>query len=200
MKEAGLRVRLTDLCEIHSGYSFRSGISPEPEGTIRVVQTKNLSDQGIEVADLTRVKDPGFREHHFLSEGDLVFRSRGNSWRTVEARGFTGPVALSAPLVRLRPKSNLVLSPFLIWSMNHESIQSQLSSRARGSSILLLSAQDLGDLTIEVPSRETQNTIVVLLELQQRESVLTARLLDARQRLFNHIATALATHGETNGQ
>jgi hypothetical protein len=177
---------LGQIAQIQVGYSFRSGIEPSNLGPVRVVQMKDVAESSVGLDSLTTVDDIGFKENHWILPGDLVFRSRGGSFKTSIIRATAGQMILAAPLIRIRPEPT-VLPDYLNWYFGLESTQARLNEKSRGTTQLMVGIDDLKQLVVNLPDLAMQEAIVSIVSLLEREHDLTERVRARRQQLVTYI-------------
>ena len=177
---------LGEIAQVQVGYSFRSGIEPSAKRGILVVQMKDLTGFVVSLGSLVAVEDLGFKESHRVRTGDLVFRSRGGSFKTSIISLTSTPMILAAPLIRIRPEP-FVVPAYLNWYFNLESTQAQLTERSRGTTQLMVGIDDLKQLVVDLPDVSTQEAVVSIVALQQREHDLADRVSARRHQLVTHM-------------
>lgn len=174
-----MNVRLADVAEVRTGYSFRGKIDHDPGGRIAVIQMRDIGDAGqVDTKRCIHIKEePAFRRH-LLQPGDVVMQARGSTFPagTVDA-SFHGIAAFGLHV--LRPSVE-VLSPYLAWVLNQSTTQGAINAMTRGTRVPFLSKSNLGDLHIPLPARQTQGQIVEVAQLQQRAAHIAAELQNLR--------------------
>jgi restriction endonuclease S subunit len=120
------------------------------------------------------------KKHHLVKSGDIVFRSRGQVTTAAILIEDPGPAVVSAPLLRIRVDQNVVLSDYLVWYINHPSSQALLASRAKGTSLKMISKQALESLEVTVPPIEKQRAIAELAALANEEQRLLKKITGCR--------------------
>jgi hypothetical protein len=177
---------LAQLAEVQMGYAFRSRLEHDPQGTVAVIQMKDIDDANLlHVEQALRVALPQGKTRHLLRGGDLLFRSRGRSNGVALVAQGIGPSVLSAPMLLIRPHK--VLPAYLCWYLNAPATQAQLSALSEGTSVRMISAEALKALDVPLPSPAVQQRIVQAAALADREQSLMARIATLRQRLTDHI-------------
>jgi hypothetical protein len=178
-----MKLYLNKIASIQMGYSFRTRLDFMDQGQISVVQMKDLNDENrVDCKDLMRVGMDTVKKHHLVRTGDIVFRSRGQVTTAAILIEDPGPAVVSAPLLRIRVDQNVVLPDYLVWYINHPSSQALLSSRAKGTSLKMISKQALESLEVTVPSIEKQRAIAELAALASEEQHLLRKIADRRSR------------------
>lgn len=183
--------KLGDLADIQMGYPFRSRLEHDPQGDVAVIQMKDIDDANLLRTDeAIRVQLPSGKTHHLLRPGDLLFRSRGRSnGATLVLEGIDLAI-LSAPMLLIRPHK--VLPEYLCWYINAPASQAQLAAMSEGTSVRMISAESIKTLDVLLPSLATQQRIVYLAALAEKEQALLARIARLRKNLANHSLMKLA--------
>jgi len=176
--------KLKDIAEIQLGYQPRTRMRADPSGSHRVIQIKDVSEDGVVgYSDLIRIspeREPGRYE---VRKGDVLFISRGNRLRS--ALVGTPPFATMAVsfFYILRPDSDVVEPAYLAWAINQPDVQAQVRKDAMGTGIPHIRREPVEDLRIGVPALEIQRQVLKVQELLTREERLVARLLRRRREL-----------------
>jgi len=180
-----------ELAEVQMGYPFRSRLEHDAQGGVAVIQMKDIDDANLlHTEEAIRVTLPKGKTHHLLRAGDLLFRSRGRSNGAAQVLEGIGPAVLAAPMLLIRPHK--VLPAYLCWYINAPATQAQLAALAEGTSVQMISAEALKALEVLLPSPATQQRIVQVAALAEREQALLARIATLRQRLTTHMLMKLA--------
>lgn len=179
-------VRLADVAQVRTGFSFRGKVDDDPAGDVAVLQTKDVDATGhLTPTDCIHIKDGPAYAGHFLEPGDVVVQSRGNAFPAGQVEApFHGIAAIGLHVVRPSPK---LLPAYLAWLLNHPTMQAMLSGMAHGSRIPFLSKASLAELRIPLPSLETQHRITSVAALQQEVDRLAGEL----QRLRTQYTAAI---------
>ena len=177
-----MRLKIKGLATVQMGYSFRSRLETSEDGSVAVIQMKDLLDDNTVYCDcLARIDMDDIKEHHLVRRGDLVFRSRGLVATSAVLLEDPGKAVVAAPLLRIRvAKPDKVLPEYLNWYISQRDAQIFLTSRAKGTVQKMISKQAIEDLEIALPSLEKQKTIVELASLVAREQTLLLSLADKR--------------------
>lgn len=181
-------VKLGDIAIIQMGYSFRSRIERDGSGSIGVIQMKDLTDENlVDPVGLTRIDLDPVPEHHRVQSGDLVFRSRGQTFSAAIVAEDPGTAVVAAPLFRIRVTDPNVLAEYLHWFINQPPSLAFLASRAKGTAQKMIDRQALEDLEIVVPPVERQRAVVELAALAGKEKSLMERLARKRYQCISAI-------------
>lgn len=179
-------MKLAELADVQTGYPFRSRLKHDPEGTVAVIQMKDIDDANrLRVEEAIKVTLPKGKGHHLLRSGDILFRSRGRSNGAAQVPDDIGAAVLSAPMLLIRPRN--VLPDYLCWFINAPATQAQLASLAEGTSVQMISAEALKAMDVPMPSNAVQQLIARTATLVEREQLLITRIAALRQQLTTHL-------------
>lgn len=194
MNDAALRMKLGDLAHIRAGHSFRGAVEAVPEGAVAVVQMKDiLPAGGVDWSSAVRTELVGRKEPDWLSDGDLLFVSRGSRYFAVCADSPPAPAVCGPHLFHLTVKARELLMPeFLAWEVGQGPVQRQLQQAASGSLQLSVTRQALEALEIPLPSLATQRVVTDLAAAAARERAVLTALIQNRELQLEALASALA--------
>jgi hypothetical protein len=182
--------RLADMAEISPGYPFRGRVPERPAGRVRVVQMRDITDEGgVDWRGAARTDLPGKRKPDWLQPGDVLFLHRGRRNLAVCLESVPGP-AVSSPhffLLRVKPKAGL-LPRFLAWQMNQAPARRYFEASAEGTYQLSIRRAVLEELPVKAPDLSTQERIIRLAETAQREKALYQSLMDNREQALAAVA------------
>lgn len=180
---------LAHACSILSGYTARGRIEPATLGGLMMIQLRDLSANGrLDVSRLTRAQLDDVQDRHLVHPGDVLFRSRGDrNTAAVVGEDLTEAALAVLPLMILRPKANIVSGEYLTWAINHPQTQRFFDSVARGTKLRMVSRSSLEHLDLDIPDFETQQKIVAIAALADREQVLSVQAAGLRKELTSKI-------------
>ena len=194
-----MRVKLGLLAEITTGYTFRSRLEAAPNGNMAVIQMKDLTDDNrLDPATLTRIESTETNPRQLVTPGDILFRSRGQTYTAALVDKDPGQAILAAPLLRIRPREG-VIPAYLTWFINLPATQARLARRAEGTALRMIRKQSLAELEIPLPSLAQQQAIVELSDLAAREQQLMARLTARRKQYVDSVLIQFAASGPEAG-
>ena len=164
-------LKITQLTSIQTGYTFRSRLEAMENGSVSVIQMKDLlSNNTVDCGKCIKTDMKTVRDHHLAQKGDLIFRSRGLV--TTSAILLTNPhkTIVSAPLLRIRiTNTKIILPEYLNWYISQKDAQRYFTSRQEGSSINMISQKQLEELPVPIPSLAEQKQILEINELHNQE-------------------------------
>ena len=188
-------MRLADACTIHTGYTARGRLEPTAAGGVLAIQLRDISSEGlVDPERLTRVQLDGLADRYFVRAGDVVFRSRGerNTASALDER-LREPALAVLPLMVLRPKRDVVTPAYLAWAINQPPAQRHFDVAARGTNIRMIPRSSLDDLELDVPDFETQEKIVAVNALADRERELSRLAAETRRKVMSLILVERAS-------
>ena len=188
-------MHLADACTIHTGYTARGRLEPTAAGGVLAIQLRDISSKGlVDPERLTRVQLDGLADRYFVRTGDVVFRSRGerNTASALDER-LREPALAVLPLMVLRPKRDVVTPEYLAWAINQPPAQRHFDVAARGTNIRMIPRSSLDDLKLDVPDFETQEKIVAVNALADRERELSQLAAETRRKVMSLILVERAS-------
>jgi len=182
-------MRLADTCTIHTGYTARGRLEPLAAGGVLAIQLRDISPEGrIDPDRLARVQLEDLADRYFVRAGDVVFRSRGdrNTASALDER-LQEPALAVLPLMVLRPNLGVVTPEYLAWAINQPPAQRHFDAAARGTNIRMIPRSSLDNLELDVPDIETQEKIVAVDALAERERLLSQLAAETRRQMISLI-------------
>jgi restriction endonuclease S subunit len=203
-------MKLKDIAEIQIGYQHRDKGHPiniDSTGTHRIIQIKDLdleepfkhevfgrggSAPYVWPDSLYQVTPAGDAERYLVSQGDVLFLSRGQRTYAVPVLQALENTVASYYFYILRPDADHVDHEYLAWFINQPIAQACLERLQRGSHIKIIPKSAFEELEVVLPPLATQRAIVELERLRQKEAYTMSRLVQARKRLINGLALRAA--------
>lgn len=182
-------MRLSELSDIHSGYTARGKLDPVPEGGVPALQLRDVGTTGdMSGPDFQRYHLNNLSDRYFVRGGEVVFRSRGEPNAAAAIPDpLPEPVVVIVPLVIVRPDRSRILPEYLAWVINQPDAQRQLGAEAQGTNLRMIPKTVLENLEIAVPDLTTQRSIVELNALARQEGQLLRQLATRRETLLSTI-------------
>ncbi|CAL7891139.1 restriction endonuclease subunit S [Fusobacterium necrophorum] len=155
--------KLGEVCEIINGYAFKS--SKYTIQGIRVIRISDVQNGFISDKDLKFYPIDSKNEilNYMLKENDLVLSLTGNVGRVAIITKDILPAGLNQRVACLRAK-NTCLSRYLFHFLNQEKFEKKAMQNASGGGQKNLSTNWLLKFEIPIPSLETQEKIVKILD------------------------------------
>ena len=187
-------MKLHDRAEITTGFTFRSGLKPEPEGNVRVIQTKDLIDDQLNASDsLTKINGFDFKSNHTVKQGDILFRARGHSHTAALIPHDTPNTIVAAPLLHVRVKSEKVVPEYLLWWINQHTSQQYFSRLSEGTNVKKVNTAGLKELEVLLPPIQEQKKIAALMKLDKKEQQILTKLADLKANFMERILMRVAS-------
>lgn len=153
---------LKDIVEVIAGYSFRTALQGKENASLFVLQAKNILDNStVDEKNLDGIDFENYRSKAIVKKGDVVISSRG-SFRAGSVSLESKNIIAASSVYILRLKKETVLPEYLAIYLNSSDGQKQLIESATGAAIKAIRRNDLGNISVVVPSIETQEKIIRL--------------------------------------
>lgn len=185
-------ITLAEVAEIAAGHPLRSGVDEFPAGETGVIQMRNVDPEvGVDWGSVSRIELPPARRIEFLSQGDVIFSTRGARTYAVALGAAPFPAVCSPHFFVLRIRRPAVEPRFVAWQINQAPAQEYLQREATGSHILNIRREVIERLEIVIPSLARQAAIIAFAEEAAREKRLLSALIENRQQQINALAAGL---------
>ena len=159
---------LKDIVEVIAGYSFRTALEGKKNASYFALQAKNiLENSTVDEENLDGIDFENYRSKAIVKKGDVVISSRGSFRAGSVSLELKNIVATSSVYI-LKIKNKNVLPEYLAIYLNSIQGQKQLGESATGASIKSIRRSDLENISIALPSIETQDKIVKLYYISKR--------------------------------
>lgn len=181
---------LKDVAEVQMGYSFREKPLLMLDGGIGLIQMRDLQSKNtVNLETVDRVHVETLHEKHLVQPGDIIFRSRGQNLTPALVEGYLPePHVVSAPLFRIRIMNEKnILPTYVMWCLVQDSAQAYFSAHRVGTHGGMINKTTLDNLPIPVPPIETQQKIIEIANLADRESGLLKAVSEKRHALISAI-------------
>ena len=176
------------IAYVQMGLTFRSRLEPISDGNVAVIQMKNLSaDNRLDSENLTLIEMQKLKEHHMVRQNDLIFRARGINNTAILVDREVKHTVVAAPLLLVLVSASSILPGYLCWFINLPLSQAFLQSHATGTAMRMIGKRALDALEVLIPSLSTQQCIIELSRLVDREQSLYTSLSDRRKLLVDNI-------------
>lgn len=134
----------------------------------------------------TRVEPPQKITSYLLRKGDLLFAGKGT---THLCKVFDSDIQAipSTTLFAIRPHLDIITPEYLCWYLNHPNVIATIKTTQVGTGTPMIHKSTLENLEIIIPSKEIQNHIVALANLQQREDKIIKEIAKKKMQITNQI-------------
>ncbi len=166
---------------------IQTGLFAKPAGVGELVylQSRHFDEQGRLLATLhSDLPAEDISPKHLLQPGDVLFAAKGTkNFATVyEAQNPPAVASTSFFVLRLQDKS--ILPDYFAWYLNSIKAQQELKAQAIGTGIPSISKQVLETLELQIPSLETQEAILKISTLFDREKKIRMEIEEQREQLI----------------
>ncbi|MEA2028242.1 MAG: restriction endonuclease subunit S [Campylobacterota bacterium] len=127
--------------------------------------------------------------HFITSQGDILVRLREPNI-AVHIDEKSSGVIVPALMAIIKPNQN-INSIYLTHFINSHEVQKRLRREIKGTTIPMIKAQDLSKLEVTLPTMQTQEKIVSILNLANREIELLGQLQNLKTQLKNELLDSL---------
>lgn len=177
---------LNEFTAIQTGYTLRGRLEPIERGGVPVVQMGDVSLRGLEPSSLARMAGYGISDRYFARSGDVLFRPRGDQTIAVPVpEKLKEPLLIILPLIILRPDRNIIMPEYLSWTINQYPAQRYFDESAHGTNMRMIPKSSLERLNLNIPDISSQERIVRISALSDRESALLNVLAEKKRQLVN---------------
>lgn len=187
-------LKLSDLAEIRTGFTFREKIEEVESGNAHVLQIKDVRSISTDkcgyllIADaLPQINWQG-KDNAIVSPECVLLPCRGEYLKAhlfVESKESSKslPLIVSSQFLIVTPNKK-VLPQYLCWYLNQSTVQHELRKESQGSKMPMLSVSSVSQLEVEVPNIDIQQHIIELNRIWEQEQILTQQLLKNREQMM----------------
>lgn len=181
-----MKSNLTKIAEIKAGFLFKTGLIPEKEGNVSVIQLKDVDEKGnLFSGNHLKVFLRNYVDDDCVRKGDILFKAKTNHpIAALVAEELNNTIATAHYFI-VRLKTTAVLPAYLSWYLNQKPAQIYLDKHAAGSRVQIINKQVLGNLEIVIPAMTVQEKIIKIYSLHHKEYELLNLLRDKKQRLIS---------------
>jgi hypothetical protein len=173
---------LNELVRLRVGSPFRERIQHDARGKFLVVQGKDIGSDGALILDgMVRVAEaPNKKAPDTLSQGDVIFQTRGVSYRAAIVPNVSTPMIAAGSLFIISPDAARIAPEYLVFFLNLPATQAALRQMATGSTIPNLRRSAIEQLEVPLPNLPDQHWLVELASLVRKESEISKRINSLR--------------------
>ncbi|GBE37823.1 type I restriction modification DNA specificity domain protein [bacterium BMS3Bbin08] len=189
-----MKKKIKNIAEIQIGYQFRGRIETDPEGTHKVIQIRDFDAlKNLQVAGLYKVLPKYNAERYLVNKRDVLFLSRGHHNYAIPIKVALENTIAASYFFILRVKTEQIIPEYLAWFINQAPAQGYLHNLARrGTHIPIVPKSVFENLKISIPDMETQEKIVKLNSLIEKEQNLLTNLQQKRTLLIRSVCLKAA--------
>ena len=180
-----LKIKLIkDIGGVYTGYTFRTSIANDPNGSILILQAKDITNTNqpiSEVSALSRVAGKRIRSPLFLKQNDVVLVVRiatSGKFRSAVFASSKANVMPSSSIYVIRIKSLTILPMYLSIYLNSVAGQTSMLRKVSGNSYIKnILRSSLCDIAIPVIPMHVQKNIISLQKnIVQQEKILKQKI------------------------
>lgn len=189
-------VRIQYCADVRPGFSAKSAIINEPDGTLQVITAQHVTKgepYRYSEEHTLLITPPKFYDKYLVTAGDILFMSRGANNYAVVVESVPNPTIAPLTFFIIRPKQN-VLSEYLAWYLNQEMAKAKLNEIRAGAGTPMIPSNAFREISIPLPPLATQKQIAKLGTLQMREKHLLQQMVDETDRLQQAIGKTLLSN------
>lgn len=175
------RIKLGEIAQILSGLYMKGN----PTGEIAYLQVKDLLMLSPETT-ASRIEYTPKLDYYMLKKGDLLFAGKGTTYLCKEFNLDILAVP-STTLYIIRLQSKIISPEYLCWFLNHPSVVAAVKTVQAGTGTPLIHKPAIENLEIIIPDQKTQQLIVELSTLQEREKEIIEAIAEKRMQITNQI-------------
>lgn len=167
--------RISDICEIISGYPFQSSTYSKT-GKYKLITIKNVQDSGIDLNIDNYIKDlpANLPNYCILSPGDILMSLTGNVGRV--GLMYVDDCLLNQRVALIKPKHSC-LNVFLYFLFKNDRLKIMMKNISTGTSQKNLSPIDVGNLVIPF------NVEIVKLFCDKLASIITKIVITEKEKV-----------------
>ncbi len=161
--------------------------------TYKTVTLKSFSSTGALLhSELDEfIANEELHKNYISQEGDILVRLREPNIAVYIDKNSSGLV-VPALMAIIKPKKE-INSIYLTHFINSTIAQRRLQKEVKGTTIAMIKAQDLSDLEVIVPPKQTQDKIVAMLDLANQEIDLLNQLTQLKMQLKDELFSTIIT-------
>lgn len=187
-------VTIGSIAEVLPGFSPRRAVVHNPMGTHQVISARHLEEGApyrYQPADALRVTPDRDVARYLVRSGEVLFISRGTRNIAVEIGAVPEFSITTGTFYVLRMNTENIFPGYLAWGINQPPFQGQLDEIRTGAGTPMIPRNAFSQLSIPIPPRDTQRTIMNLARLQSRERDLRLRLQAETEALHRTMGTTI---------
>lgn len=177
---------LKNISKIQTGYALRAKLLEDPNGSMSILQMKDVQPEGIKWQSLAAISPIGRKLPYYLHSEDVIFCGRGTKIFAVPVLIQSENVAAGQQFFVLTPKEGIP-AEYIAWYINSKHGQRYFWKNAGASLIINVTKDVLENCPIYLPSVEELITFTKLIKSTELERRKYTQLKDKRQELLEGI-------------
>ncbi len=194
-----MKILLKDLAKsIQVGYQARGAVENDSGGSHRLVQMRDLNDDGtVNRKSLTPFNPDRMTEPYVVLEGDVLLQVRGIRHQAGVVSGLPENTLASNHFYILRLDSSRIIPDFFAWYIRQAVAQEYLLKGAQGAgNVTVVTRAVFESMPVPLPTLEEQSHLVMIDRLHWKERDLVQQILDRRAQWTSNICLRFA-EGQT---
>ena len=182
-------MKLKEIADLSTGFSFRAKIKHDPNGDTKVIQMSDVDKyRGVLVEKLQSLSNFEPRsDRYFLDGGDVIMLSKGYNIDAFVVPGGLGKVVTVNSFLVMKPNKDRVIPEYLAWFLNSKRTQYFFKAMAAGTNVPNLSIKALEALDVKLPSIDEQYMISDIDMLKRREIYLHQEIAAKKEQLVDEL-------------
>ncbi len=173
--------KISEIAEVVSGVYLLAA----PYGEVYYLQIKDLLSESPEKT-ASKVTLSAKNERYLLAKGDLLFAGKGTTY-LCKVFDLDIPAIASTTFYIIRIGDGDILPDYLCWYLSQPKTLAIIKSGQVGTGTPLIRKKILENLEIAIPDLKTQQQIVELAKLQQKEEELLKTITEKRNLITNQL-------------
>ena len=173
--------KISEIAEVVSGVYLLAA----PYGEVYYLQIKDLLSESPEKT-ASKVTLSAKNERYLLAKGDLLFAGKGTTY-LCKVFDLDIPAIASTTFYIIRIGDGDILPDYLCWYLSQPKTLAIIKSGQVGTGTPLNRKKILENLEIAIPDLKTQQQIVELAKLQQKEEELLKTITEKRNLITNQL-------------
>jgi restriction endonuclease S subunit len=172
-------VPIKACADVLPGFSIKTSISHDPNGTHQIIIARHLPDVGpyeYKKEHELRIKPEKPVHRYLLSAGDILFMSRGLFNRAILLNTVQDPTLATASFYIIKP-GKMIDPGYMAWCLNQEPFQLKIAEIRTGAGTPLVPRADFSEIKIVLPPMEKQRKIAEIGSLMLNEKRLANSML-----------------------
>lgn len=188
-----MKLKIKEIAQIQMGFQIRGQGDSGADGRYPIIQIKDVGeDCRVDLENLDSVPTKGSVERYRVRKGDVLFQTRGRRFAAIPIVSDLHDTLATYVFFIIQPDPLVVRPEYLAWFINQAPAQTYLEKTAVGTAHRMVKKRGLEELEVDLPSLETQETIVQLENLRQQEESTMKQIADLRRSLFQSICLQAA--------
>ncbi|OGS18655.1 MAG: hypothetical protein A2219_03030 [Elusimicrobia bacterium RIFOXYA2_FULL_50_26] len=180
-----MKLQLSEITEIKSGYLFKTGFPAETAGNISVIQLKDVDNNGIlHEEGIQKIIADNISPEYYVKKGDILFKAKTNRPASAVVTADITATIATAHYFIIRITTSDMLPGYLSWYLNQRKAQMYFAKNAGGTRIQVITKQLLGNLEVIAPALPIQEKIVKINWLLLRENQISDLLKEKKQKFI----------------